>query len=39
LETARYRQRGAAELLGLSYDKFRGLYRKYKERLANAGGD
>jgi len=35
LETARYQQRAAAELLGLSYDKFRGLYRKYKERLAN----
>ena len=34
LETARYQQRGAAKLLGLSYNKFRGLYRKYKERLA-----
>lgn len=35
LETARYQQRGAAKMLGLSYNKFRGLYRKYKERLAN----
>ena len=35
LQTARYQQRGAAKLLGLSYNKFRGLYRKYKERLAS----
>ena len=27
---ARYRQREAATLLGLSYDQFRGLYRKYQ---------
>ena len=27
---ARFRQREAATLLGLSYDQFRGLYRKYQ---------
>lgn len=26
-------QKNAAELLGLTYDQFRGLYRKYKDRL------
>ena len=26
-------QRAAAELLGLTYDQFRGLYRKYKDFL------
>ena len=30
LETARHNQRRAAELLGLSYNQFRGLYRKHK---------
>ena len=29
LEKARHNQRKAAELLGLTYDQFRGLYRKY----------
>ena len=30
---AKYNQRLAAELLGVSYHKFRGLYRKYKDFL------
>lgn len=30
---ARYRQREAATLLGLSYDQFRGLYRKHQATL------
>ena len=29
LEKGRHNQRKAAELLGLTYDQFRGLYRKY----------
>ncbi|MBQ0072398.1 MAG: sigma 54-interacting transcriptional regulator [Spirochaetales bacterium] len=29
-------QRKAAEEMGISYDQFRGLYRKYKERLENS---
>jgi len=33
LERMRYNQRAAADLLGLSYDQFRGYYRKYKEQL------
>ena len=33
LEAARYNQRKAAELLQLSYDQFRGLYKKYREEL------
>ena len=33
LARARHRQREAAEALGLSYDQFRGLYRKYAGRL------
>ena len=33
LTRARHRQREAAEALGLSYDQFRGLYRKYARRL------
>ena len=33
LVRARHRQRDAAEALGLSYDQFRGLYRKYAARL------
>ena len=33
LERARYNQRRAAELLGLSYHQFRGLYRKYEDSL------
>jgi psp operon transcriptional activator len=34
LEQARFNQRRAAERLGLSYDQFRGLYRKHGDRLA-----
>lgn len=33
LTRTRHRQREAAEALGLSYDQFRGLYRKYAARL------
>lgn len=33
LVRARHRQREAADALGLSYDQFRGLYRKYAGRL------
>jgi psp operon transcriptional activator len=33
LEAARYQQRQAATLLSLTYDKFRGLYRKHRHRL------
>ena len=29
LDKAKHNQRKAAELLGLTYDQFRGLYRKY----------
>ena len=31
LERSRYNQRKAAVLLGLNYDQFRGLYRRYHE--------
>jgi len=33
LVQARHNQRAAAELLGLSYHQFRGLYRKHKDEL------
>ncbi len=33
LHAARYNQKKAAERLGLTYHQFRGLYRKYAERL------
>lgn len=33
LEQSRFNQKTAAELLGLSYHQFRGLYRKYQSRL------
>lgn len=33
LERARYNQRRAAELLGLTYHQFRGLYRKHRQQL------
>ena len=33
LVRAKYNQRAAAERLGLTYHQFRGLYRKYKERI------
>lgn len=29
------RQKDAAELLNITYDQFRGLYRKYKEKISN----
>jgi psp operon transcriptional activator len=35
LAAARFNQRNAAQRLGLTYDQFRGLYRKYKENLAD----
>ena len=38
LAQARYRQREAAALLGLSYDQFRGLYRKYQATLPESPG-
>jgi psp operon transcriptional activator len=33
LDRARFNQKKAAELLGLTYHQFRGLYRKYREEL------
>ena len=36
LTQARFRQREAAVLLGLSYDQFRGLYRRHQERPGKA---
>ena len=33
LERSRYNQRRAADSLGLTYDQFRGLYRKHREQL------
>ncbi|MDA3852617.1 MAG: sigma 54-interacting transcriptional regulator, partial [Spirochaetaceae bacterium] len=33
LEDAKFNQKKAASLLNLSYDQFRGLYRKYKEEI------
>jgi psp operon transcriptional activator len=33
LERSRYNQRKAAALLGLTYDQFRGLYRRYASSL------
>ena len=35
LKKARYSQRTAAGLLGLSYHQFRGLYRKYNRQVAS----
>ncbi|NNG02035.1 MAG: phage shock protein operon transcriptional activator [Desulfobacteraceae bacterium] len=34
LKTSRYNQKNAAVLLGLTYDQFRGLRRKYKDSVA-----
>jgi psp operon transcriptional activator len=31
LKSARYNQRKAASILGLTYDQFRGLYRRYRK--------
>lgn len=35
LKRSQYRQKAAAKRLGLTYDQFRGLYRKYKDRLSD----
>lgn len=35
LDASRYNQKKAALKLGLTYDQFRGLYRKYKDKLAD----
>jgi psp operon transcriptional activator len=37
LVAAHYQQHQAAKLLGLTYDRFRGLYRKYRESLEGDG--
>jgi psp operon transcriptional activator len=39
LAAAHYQQHQAARLLGLTYDRFRGLYRKYRESLEGEAGD
>lgn len=39
LAQTRYRQREAAVLLGLSYDQFRGLYRKFQPTGATPAGN
>jgi psp operon transcriptional activator len=31
LRTAKHNQRKAASILGLTYDQFRGLYRRYRK--------
>ncbi len=36
LKKAQYNQKKAAQILGLSYDQFRGVYRKYKKEDAEA---
>jgi psp operon transcriptional activator len=36
LAATRFNQRQAARRLGLSYDRFRGLYRKHKDRLLDS---
>jgi psp operon transcriptional activator len=33
LERAKYNQKGAAKLLGVTYHQFRGLYRKHREKI------
>lgn len=38
LAEAGYNQRKAAEILGVTYDQFRGLYRKYRPRLEDGRG-
>jgi psp operon transcriptional activator len=35
LAATRFNQRNAARTLGLTYDQFRGLYRKYKDELVD----
>jgi psp operon transcriptional activator len=39
LAAAHYQQHQAARMLGLTYDRFRGLYRKYKECLEPEAGE
>lgn len=39
LEMSQYHQKRAAQILGLSYHQFRGLYRKHKEALEQASVD
>jgi psp operon transcriptional activator len=39
LAEAHYQQHQAARLLGLTYDRFRGLYRKYREGLEHQAAD
>ncbi|MEJ2726719.1 MAG: phage shock protein operon transcriptional activator [Deltaproteobacteria bacterium] len=34
LKRAKYNQKGAAKILGVTYHQFRGLYRKYREKIA-----
>jgi len=38
LVAAHYQQHNAARLLGLTYDRFRGLYRKYSKLLRSEAG-
>jgi psp operon transcriptional activator len=35
LQRARFNQKGAARLLGLTYHQFRGLYRQYQKGMSN----
>lgn len=39
LEESRFSQKKAAEALGLSYDQFRGLYKKYQSYLSEEKGE
>jgi len=39
LEENRFSQKKAAEVLGLTYDQFRGLYKKYQSSLSEEGLD
>jgi psp operon transcriptional activator len=39
LRRARYNQRAAAKLLGLTYHQFRGLYRKRRQDLDRTAPD
>lgn len=35
LQQAKFNQKKAAQILGLTYHQFRGLYRQYRERMSN----
>jgi psp operon transcriptional activator len=35
LDNARYNQKKAAQLLGLTYHQFRGLYRQYQQSTSD----